>query len=185
MASAAQELRYRRGGAVYGNLAYDLDRELREREFRHAGEVPARQKAVPAPQVRRVSRVRVRERQKISVISVAGFLAVAALAVLVLLSYVQLTEISGDVVALRSQLKTLETQNVTLTAQYQQMYDLSTVKEAAEKAGMTKPGSSQIYYIDLSVGDSAVVYHQSESGVLGRLLTSLNHGIYAVVEYFE
>ena len=79
MASAAQELRYRRGGAVYGNLAYDLDRELREREFRHAGEVPARQKAVSAPQVRRVSQVRVRERQKISVISVAGFLAVAAL----------------------------------------------------------------------------------------------------------
>jgi len=185
MASAAQELRYRRGGAVYGNLAYDLDRELREREFRHAGEVPHRQKAVPAPQVRRVSRVQVRERQKVSIVAVLGFLAVAAAAVLLLFSYVQLTEISGNVVALRSQLKALETQNVTLTAQYQQMYDLSTVKEAAEKAGMAKPSNSQIYYIDLSVGDSAVVYQKSDSGVMNRLLTSLNHGIYTVVEYFE
>ena len=33
MASAAKKLRYRQGGAVYGNLAYDLDRELREREL--------------------------------------------------------------------------------------------------------------------------------------------------------
>ena len=50
---------------------------------------------------------------------------------------------------------------------------------------MSKPSSSQIYYIDLSDGDSAVVYQQSEPGVLSRLLTSLHHGFYTVVEYFN
>ena len=50
---------------------------------------------------------------------------------------------------------------------------------------MSKPSNSQIYYVDLSDGDSAVVYQQEEPGVLSRLLTSLNHGIYAVVEYFD
>ena len=59
------------------------------------------------------------------------------------------------------------------------------VKEAAEAAGMSKPSGSQIYYIDLSEGDSAVVYRQEEASVLSRLLTSLNHGVYAVVEYFD
>ena len=59
------------------------------------------------------------------------------------------------------------------------------LQEVAEAAGMSKPSSSQIYYIDLSEGDSAVVYQQEESNLLSRLLTSLNHGIYAVVEYFE
>ena len=73
----------------------------------------------------------------------------------------------------------------SLTAQHEQMFDLATVKEEAEAAGMRKPSSSQIYYIDLSEGDSAVVYQQEESNLLSRLLTSLNHGIYAVVEYFE
>ena len=50
---------------------------------------------------------------------------------------------------------------------------------------MAKPGSGQVYYIDLSEGDSAVVYQQKEANILSRLLTSLNHGIYAVVEYFD
>ena len=67
MASAARDLRYNSRSAVYGDLAYDLDRELRERELRHAGEAPrTRETAVPAavPKVRSVSRVQVRERQR-------------------------------------------------------------------------------------------------------------------------
>lgn len=182
MASAVRELNHQRG-AVYGNLAYDLDREVRERELRHAGE--ARREAVPQPQVRSVSKSLPRQRQRVSVFSVLGFAAVAVMAVLVLFSYVELTELSSDVVELKSQLSTLETDYVTLSTQYQRMYDLSTVKEVAEAAGMTKPRSSQVYYVDLSGGDSVVVYQQEDSSVLGRLLTSLNHGIYAVVEYFE
>ena len=88
-------------------------------------------------------------------------------------------------VELKSRLSALETENVTLTAQYERMYDLETVKAAAEAAGMGKPSNSQIYYIDLSDGDSAVVYQREEPDVLSRLLTSLNHGIYTVVEYFD
>ncbi|WP_455582076.1 hypothetical protein [Dysosmobacter sp.] len=186
MASAAKELRYNHANAVYGSLAYDLDRELRERELGHAGEAPRqREAALERPKVRSVSKVRTRERQQLSVFSVVGFAAVAALAVLVLMSYVQLTALSAETVALKKQLTTLETENVTLTAQYERMFDRNTVKEAAESAGMSKPSSSQIYYIDLSDGDSAVVYQQAEPGVLSRLLASLHHGIYTVVEYFD
>ena len=105
--------------------------------------------------------------------------------VMLLLSYVQLTTLAADTVALKSELTVLQAENVSLTAQHEQMFDLATVKEVAEAAGMSKPSSSQIYYIDLSEGDSAVVYQQEESNLLSRLLTSLNHGIYAVVEYFE
>ena len=181
-----KELRYSNRNAVYGDLAYDLDRELRERQFRHAGEAPRQlQAAKELPQVRRATRVQTRERQKLSVLTVLGFGAAAALAVLVLMSYIQLMGISNSVVSLKSQLEDLETENVTLTTQYERMYDLSTVQEAAEAAGMSKPSGSQIYYIDLSDGDSAVVYQQKEPDVLSRLLTSLHHGVYAVVEYFE
>ena len=120
-----------------------------------------------------------------SICPVVGFGAVATLAVLVLMSYIQLTALSADMVSLQSQLSQLKTENVSLTAQHEEMFDLDTVKEAAEAAGMSKPSNSQIYYVDLSDGDSAVVYQQEEPGVLSRLLTSLNHGIYAVVEYFD
>ena len=61
MASAAKKLRYSNTGMVYGDLAYDLDRELRERQFRHAGEAPRqRQAAKELPQVRRATRVQTR-----------------------------------------------------------------------------------------------------------------------------
>ena len=186
MASAAKDLRYNHRNAVYGSLAYDLDRELRERELGHAGEAPLqREVALERPKVRSVSKVQVRQRQHLSAFSVVGFAAVAALAVLVLMSYIQLTALSSETVALKKQLSALETENVTLTAQYERMFDRNSVKEAAEAAGMSKPSSSQIYYIDLSGGDTAVIYQQEEPGILSRLLTSLNHGICAVVEYFD
>ena len=49
---------------------------------------------------------------------------------------------------------------------------------------MAKPSSGQTYYMDLSDGDCAVVYQKRETGLLERVVTSLNHGVYAVVEYF-
>ena len=135
--------------------------------------------------LRSLSKEQVRQRQKVSVLSVLGVGAAIGLAVLVLMGYIQLTAISSQVVDLQEELEALETENVSLTAQHEQMFDLATVKEVAEAAGMSQPSSSQIYYIDLSRGDSAVVYQQEEPNLFSRLLTSLNHGIYAVIEYFE
>lgn len=186
MASAVQELRYQSRYSVNGSLALDLDYELRERELRHAGETPRCQEAVKEqPRVRKEVQEQVRPRQRVSVLTAVGFLAVVGLALMVLMSYIQLMELSAETVQLKQQLVALEAENVSLTAEYEQMFDRATVKEAAEAAGMTKPSASQVYYIDLSNGDNAVVYQREESTVLSRLLTSLNHGVYAVVEYFD
>ena len=187
MAATARELRYRQSErAVDGSLARDLDWAVRERELRHAGEAPRHQEQVrQQPKVHAAPKVLVRERQKVSLFSLLGFAAVAGLAVLVLMSYIQLTALASDTVALKKQLSTLETEHATLTAQYEQMFDLTTVREAAEAAGMTKPSTSQICYLDMAGGDSAIVYQQEEPSVLSSVLTALNHGVYAVVEYFK
>ena len=97
----------------------------------------------------------------------------------------QLTQISSQVVALKKQLDVLETDHAALTVQYQQMYDLSTVKEVAEAAGMAKPRASQIYYVDLSSGDSAVVYQQEDPGVLSAAAAHISEGFSALLEYFD
>ena len=186
MASAAKEVRYQPGSVVYDNLARSLDYQVLEHDLRHAGEMPRQRETVKEqPKVRSAAKVQVRERQQVSLVTVAGFAAVIVMAVMVLMSYIQLTAISSDVVALQNELAALETAHVTLMAQHEQMFDLDTVKEAAEAAGMTKPGSSQIFYIDLSDGDSAVVYQQEDPGFLSTVMTSLHHGFYTVVEYFN
>ena len=189
MAAAARKLWYQQNGrAVDGSLAHDLDLAVRERELRHAGEAPRYQEKEAVreqPKIHAAPKVQVRERQQGSLFSVLGFSAVIGMAVLVLMSYIQLTALAADTVALKNQLATLETEHVSLTAQYEQMFDLATVREAAEAAGMTKPSASQICYLDVSDGDTVVVYQKEEPSVLSSVLTSLNHGVYAVVEYFD
>lgn len=184
MASAARDLRYRGRQAVDGSLAEDLNWAVRERELRHAGEV-SKAKGKAVPKVHSAARVQVRERQYVSWPAVLGAAAVAVLAVLILMNYVELTVLSSEMVHLQSQLQELETDHVFLTAEYEQMFDMATVKEAAEAAGMQKPSSGQVYHLDLSGGDSAVAYQKENPGLFRSLLTSLNHGVYAVVEYFD
>lgn len=182
MASAARDMRYRGKQAVNGSLAYDLDYAVRERALRHAGEAPkAREKA----KVYEAPRVLLRARQVVSPLAVLSVAAIMGLALLVLMSYVQLTMLSAETVELRSRLTELETENVSLTAQYQRMFDMASVKEAAEAAGMSKPSSTQMSQLDLSAGDSAVAYRQKEPGLFSRILSSLHGGVYAVVEYFD
>ena len=188
MASAARDLHYHSGYSVDGSLARDLDWAVRERELRHAGEAPRHEERAVVreqPREQTKTRVRVRERQQVSVASVVGFAAVIGMMLVMLMSYIQLTVLAADTVALKSQLETLQSEHAALSAEYEQMFDLATVREAAEAAGMAKPTAGQICYLDLSEGDSAVVYQKEDPSILTRALTSLNHGVYAVVEYFD
>ena len=188
MASAVKELRYQSRYVVDGSSARELEWDVREGS--HVGEAPRqweveREVVREKPRVRTAEKVLVRERQQVSLVSLAGVGAVIALAVMVLVSCIQLTVLSAETVALKSQLSALETENVRLTAQYEQMFDLATVKEMAEAAGMSKPSASQISYLDLSGGDQAIVYEQADTSVLSSVLTSVHTGAAAVVEYFS
>ena len=157
MAAAARDTRYRGKQAVNGSLAYDLDYAARERDLRRAGRAPkAREKA----RVYEAPRVLLRARQYVSPLAVLSVSAIMGLALLLLMNYVQLTRLSAETVKLQSQLAELETENTDLTARYQQMFDMASVKEAAEAAGMSKPSSTQMSRLDLSEGDSAVAYQQ-------------------------
>ena len=187
MAATAHDLRRMQNGhAVNGSLAYDLDWAVRERELRHAGEAPRYQerKAVKE-EVKVAPQVQVREQQRVSVVAVAGIASVILMAVVLLMSYIQLTMVAADTVALKQELAVLETEHTALTAEYEQMFDLATVREAAEAAGMSKPSASQICYLDLTGGDHAVVYQKEASSALSHVLTSVNYGVGAVVEYFR
>lgn len=184
MAAAARDLRYHGRQAVNGSLAYDLDYAVRERELRHAGEAPRAQERAK-PKVRTAPRVLVRERQSVSFLTLLSVSAIMGLALLVLMNYVQLTLLSAETVELKEELAELEAANVDLTARYQRMFDMASVKEAAEAAGMAKPSGTQTGHLDLSAGDAAVAYRQKEPGLLSRILSSLHGGVYAVVEYFD
>ena len=169
-----------RGGRVVGNLAYDeryAERRAPRRESEQREQPREEFIRPPRRQEKKAVRPRVRERQRVSGVLVLGFAALAAMVVVVLMSYAQLTSISTDVVSMQKELKTL--------TQYERTFDLETVKAAAVAAGMNKPSSSQINYIDLSAPDSVELCEAQNVSVLSRVFTSLGQGVFSVVEYFS
>ncbi len=172
------------GGRVEGNLAYDFDYEQRrtQRTERRAEEKPRKAQRQEA---KVQTTVRTRARQRVSLAALAGFTALAAMVLVLVMSYAKLTAISSDVVSMKNELTALQDEHVTLLTRYEQTFDLSAIKEAAEATGMAKPSASQIFYVDLSESDSVVVYQQGGGNIFSRVFTSLGHGMCSVVEYFK
>lgn len=176
--------RRRPGTTTYGNLAYDLDNLVRQRNLEEAGKVREQERQErPRPQPRRQAEPQ--PRTKASPIVVGGIVVLAAMVMLLIMGYVQLTTISGNVAELKSELAALDDQHVSLLTKYEQTFDLATVKETAEAAGMSKPTGAQIEYVDLSGADTAVVYQAGAGGLLSDVAERVEQGFAALVEYFR
>ena len=189
-AAATAKKRYHTPGVIDGSLAYDfgaLERQL-ENTGRMAPDLySAPMEETAADVISRAheqAKAKVRPAQHLSAVMVLGCAAVSVLMVLVVLAYVELASISGSVVTMQEELAALETRQVSLMTEYEQAYDLASVKEAAAAAGMSQPSDSQIFYIDLSDPDTAVVYEPEERGVMA-VLEDVAGGIGAAVEYFR
>ena len=185
--------RYNTPGVVDGNLARKLDSRALERRLERSGQLDFDQqyRRRRETEAERLSRRRaqakaaVRPAQRVSFAAVLGFAFVGALMVATLLCYVRINSISRSIVSMKERISVLQVEQVALLTQYEQAFDLSSVKEAAEAAGMTIPSESQIYYIDLPGEDQAISYTGRDGGLLDRVLTGLSRAMYAVVEYFQ
>ena len=168
---------------IYGSLAYDLDTLARERQLEEAGEMPERSGA-PQPKAQPRRHPQAQAKTRPSPLLVGGIVLVCALVMVLLLGYVQLTVVSNHVVTIKDQLTTLQEEHVALVTEYEKTFDLATVKAAAEEAGMSKPTSGPVQYIDLSGSDTAVVYGD-EPGVVEKAISSIKGGAQFIWEYFR
>ena len=131
------------------------------------------------------TQVQVREAGQVAPFAVVGFLAVAVFAALLLMSYVQYTQLSDEMLSLRSQMDTLQSENATLSAQYEKVFDMATIQEAVGDT-MVRPDQDQVVYIDLSEPDTVTVYENESAGsALGSLLNELVQAVSGIIEYFR
>ena len=184
MATAAKRRRY----SKYDTIPYDLYDGSAVRQLDQEQEI-LQPRPLVRPRERTVARpkIRVREAGMVSPFAIVGFAAVAVFAVLLLFSYVELSVISNQVVSLRSDLTTLQTEEAKLRAQYELAYDLDAIEESLTANGaMVKPQNGQIIYVDLSEPDS-VTYFDGETPATGLAgaLTGLQSIFTQVVEYFS
>lgn len=176
-----------RHGATYGSLAYDLDALAREKQLDEAGKFPQKKVRPAQPEVQPVQRRQSAARAAVrpSPVLLLGTVLVVGMVIALMLCYVKLTGISDNVSSIKREISALEEEHVALLTAYERTFDLATVKAAAEAAGMSKPSSGQIQYIDLSGADSVEVYAAGGAAALNGF-TEKAESLWAyVLEYFR
>ncbi len=187
---AAERRRTTTAYKTYGSVAYAPAYDG------SAVRVPRRQEEVyqpaPRPRQRPLARKRalvraqaqVRPAGQVAPFAVVGFLAVAVFAVMFIMSYAQLTVANDEMVSLRSQLSDLQSENATLTAQYEKVFDMDKL-QAAVGSEMVRPSSDQVVYIDLSEPDCVTVYGEERTGGILGALEGAGRVLGSIVEYFR
>lgn len=174
-------------GATYGSLAYDLDALAREKQLDEAGKLPQKKVRPAQPEVQPVQRRQSAARAAVrpSPVLLLGTVLVVGMVIALMLCYVKLTGISDNVSSIKREISALEEEHVALLTAYERTFDLATVKAAAEAAGMSKPSSGQIQYIDLSGADSVEIYAAGGAAALNGF-TEKAESLWAyVLEYFR
>ena len=180
------ERKRRPTGPVYGNLAYDLDALVRERQLEEAGRMEQEERQrrrQPVQQPRRQTAAA--PKVQVSPVLLGSIVVLTVMVMALLMGYVQLTKISTSVTALKNDIQQLDKEHVALLTQYEQTFEMTAVKEAAEAAGMSKPSAGQIEYVELGEPDQAVVYAAGSDGVLDKAFVSVKDAFRRLVEYFQ
>lgn len=159
MAASATAKRKYGSDAVYGSLAYDFNNP----------ELYRNEDGITAPRVRPQSQTKVqtrartvaRTKQSLAPASIAGILIAAFLFAITIMAQSKLVSISSEAVSLQQELNQLEERKAKLKISYESAFNMADIEEYAIKSlGMQKPKADQIYYIDTSATDRAVVFAQ-------------------------
>ena len=111
---------------VYGNLAYDLDALVREHELDQAGRMEEERVQVrQQPRTRSVPQ----PKTKASPVLLGAVAVLVAMVLGLMVGYVQLTELSDDVMTIKNDLSEAQDAHVALVTKYEQTFDMTTVKE--------------------------------------------------------
>lgn len=116
---------------------------------------------------------------------VAGVAVLMLMTVVLVLGYLRLTKASHEVTARQAQLQQVQEDNAALGVAYEKAFDQSSVKAAAQSAGMTKPTTDQIEYIELGGANMAEICRPESTGPLAQAWNWVRSGVDAVVEYFR
>lgn len=183
MSANTKQIRYGEG-AVYGSLAYDFNNPELYPDMSYE---PAPEIAAPSLEQTSESAAQTaaaRSVQSVAPTAILGFICAAVMLILYLVVNIQLTTVSDEAVHLNNQLEELELEQTRLRIAYESVFNLAEIEEyAIGELGMQKPRSDQIYYVDSSAPDKAVVLNaEDDSDTVGwRLSDTLD----IIGEYFR
>ena len=170
---------------VYGSLAYDYGKA---ETYRERMERPVeRQVIIPAPprireQVK--TSAQVKTKQSVAPLAIIGYVCAAILVVFSLMAKVQLTEVTDSSAQLEQQLGELDVAQNRLLINYEKAFNLTEIEEyATTQLGMQRPRDEQVFYLENTVSDKAVILSGEDDKVSfgDRVFDSLS----SLAEYFR
>lgn len=184
MATPAKNAKYGTN-AVYGSLAYDYGRAGTYRE--KMDRPVERQVIIPAPpriREQAAAAARVKTKQGIAPLAMIGYACAAILVVFSLMAKIQLTSVTNSSAQLETQLSDLNVAQNRILINYEKAFNLTSIEEyATTQLGMQRPREEQVFYLESTVPDKAVIISSSDNkvGFGDRVFDSLA----SIAEYFK
>lgn len=181
---------------IFGNLAYDLNTLTWDpfdgNAVRQPQEQPQERPREPLRRPERYENTQRESRRRPAVRPqpygspiVVGVAVLIIMTIVLVLGYLRLTKASHEVTARQTLLQQVQEDNAALGVEYEKAFDQSAVKAAAQAAGMTKPTTDQIEYIELGGANMAEICRPESTGPLAQAWNWVRNGVDAVVEYFR
>ena len=120
---------------------------------------------------------------RLSAFAVLSYLAVFALFLLIVMSYMRLNEINVTTSRRANELADLKNTAAILQMRYEQKQNIGDIKERAADLGLYSPSSGQINYIDMRKPDYAIIYTAEDEE--GGFLAGIKRIAAAINGFFE
>lgn len=172
-------------GYNYGSVAYDYARPM---PYNEGADIPARRQVViPAPPKTREkaeTAARAVPKQAVAPFAIIGTACCAIMLIFTLMAKIQLTEITNQSAQLEQQLSQLKVSQDRILINYEKAFNLTEIEGyATSTLGMQRPRDEQVFYLDNSVPDKAVIIKDkaNKDGLGERIINTLK----SVGEYFK
>ena len=167
-----------------GSAAYDLyANDLNMYQGTSAPEI--RSPGLPEETALPQKRQKVKAKAAVAPFAVIGLMVIACMLILVVFGYVQLYEATERVSSLKTELSSLQQEQVILESLYESSIDLDYIELRAAELGLGLPTKNQTVYLNLSGSDRAEIYHTEKSNIFQRILQAIEASAGGLVEYLS
>lgn len=163
-----------------GSLAYEITQPLEEEYF-----YSVEQSDLPdAPELESPrARALPASRQSVAPGAILGAAVAVVMLVFLMLSQVRLSIANKEVLQLENQIKTLQAQQDDLEISYETAFNLTELEDyAVNELGMQKPRSDQIFYVNGSAENKAVIL--DETARRSTVVDRVGDWFCRIAEYF-
>ena len=167
-----------------GSAAYDLyANDLNLYQGTAAPEI--RNPGLPEENSLPEKRQKVKVKAAVAPFAVVGLMVVACMLILVVFGYVQLYEATERVSNLKTELNSLQQEQVILESLYESSIDLDYIELRAAELGLGLPSKDQTVYLNLSGSDRAEIYRAEKTNMFQRILQAIEASASGLVEYLS